>query len=597
VTPSWPHVGSYRGGYLRRSAAPSSGRCGGDFLALATTTPRTRIDISGLTRSSSPGARSRASIWQRSGRAGRAGADGVAVFIASTTAGHLPRPPPEAIFGSPSRPHFRPRQPVTCSPPTLRRRRGAAPHHRGPAPLGLPTTRARRPRGTRPPPRQADGWYRNIHLAVSPSSLTDLRGSGGGELQVVESLDRCRAGHRWVATAPRRPSPAPSTCTVAASTCGGPGGRRRPRPAREPRYRTGTIRLTLRILGTERTRNGPATPAESLGLRAVEGTARWRATTASSHPREGSATCPRPPGANPPHQGGLVVPSRRWRAGRWASTRTSCPAPPTPRARCIGLLPAAGHCDRWDIGGLSTANHPDTGPHVFVTTGHPAGRASPSAAGVAAAWLDATLAAIEAAGAPTAVRHGTSPPSAERNARCPAGPDPPAPPRPREGEPVTDPFYATPPSRRVAPGPGGVRTDTRGTVLWAEDADGVAGRSGPASSPRRHTRVPPHRHTHESEAARVSAAPRLGARAARGPARSARRRACLRGGARTALPPSGRPCAAPRPLAPPRSAGSHPPSTCDRRPRPPDPQVRRRSGRTTPGRAVHPDHVLSGRAP
>lgn len=64
----------------------------------------------------------------------------------------------------------------------------------------------------------------------------------------------------------------------------------------------------------------------------------------------------------------------------------------------IGLLPLFATCDRWDIGGVSTALHPDTGrPTIFVYDGHPGG-AGFSERGYAAAqeWLTATRDAIVA---------------------------------------------------------------------------------------------------------------------------------------------------------------------------------------------------------
>jgi DEAD/DEAH box helicase domain-containing protein len=76
----------------------------------------------------------------------------------------------------------------------------------------------------------------------------------------------------------------------------------------------------------------------------------------------------------------------------------------------IGLLPLIATCDRWDIGGVSTDNHPDTGlPTVFVYDGH-AGGAGFAERGFADAreWLTATRSVIRscecAAGCPSCIQ-------------------------------------------------------------------------------------------------------------------------------------------------------------------------------------------------
>jgi DEAD/DEAH box helicase domain-containing protein len=62
----------------------------------------------------------------------------------------------------------------------------------------------------------------------------------------------------------------------------------------------------------------------------------------------------------------------------------------------IGLLPLFAICDRWDVGGMSTALHPHTGrPTVFVHDGHPGGAGfAERGHAVLGKWLAATRAAI-----------------------------------------------------------------------------------------------------------------------------------------------------------------------------------------------------------
>jgi DEAD/DEAH box helicase domain-containing protein len=76
----------------------------------------------------------------------------------------------------------------------------------------------------------------------------------------------------------------------------------------------------------------------------------------------------------------------------------------------IGLLPLFATCDRWDIGGVSTALHPDTGLlTVFVYDGQPGGAGfAERGHRNAREWLTATRDAIDAcecpAGCPSCVQ-------------------------------------------------------------------------------------------------------------------------------------------------------------------------------------------------
>jgi DEAD/DEAH box helicase domain-containing protein len=86
----------------------------------------------------------------------------------------------------------------------------------------------------------------------------------------------------------------------------------------------------------------------------------------------------------------------------------------------IGLLPLFATCDRWDIGGVSTALHPDTGEAtVFVHDGHPGGAGFADRAHAALIpWLTATRDAIAACECPSGC------PSCVQSPKCGNGNEP-----------------------------------------------------------------------------------------------------------------------------------------------------------------------------
>lgn len=401
-------VGAYRGGYLpeERRAIERALR-DGELLGLATTNAlELGIDISGLDAvliAGWPG--SRASIWQQSGRAGRAGADGLAVFIASDDPldSYLVHHP-EAIFGTPvEATAFDPANPYVLGP------------HLCAAAAELPLTTADFPLfgladdallaalvardllRARP-----SGWYWNIALGGRAQDLTDLRGSGGGEVQVVESLTGAVLGTAGAGTADSQVHPGAvyvhqGRVHVVEDLVDGVALVRHENPG----YRTRTQSVSsLRVLGTDESWEwqGAAGATVTWGFGPVEVTSQ-----VTGYDRL------LPPSMEIVGHYALDMPERLLptKAVWWSVPEAACadagiPPDELPGAlhaaehAAIGILPLLATCDRWDIGGVSTAHHPDTGaPTVFVHDGFPGGAGfAERGARVAREWLEATLAVI-----------------------------------------------------------------------------------------------------------------------------------------------------------------------------------------------------------
>lgn len=400
-------VAAYRGGYLpeERRHLERSIRCG-DLLGLATTNAlELGIDLTGLDAvliAGWPG--SRASLWQQAGRSGRAGRAGLALLVASGDPldAYLVHHP-EAIFGAPVEgTAFDPQNPYVLAP-HLCAAASELPVRDGDLRLfGLLDDHllgelVRRGLLRRRP----DGWYWNHARGEDPAHLTDLRGSGG--LPAVPIVERETGRVLGTVDAAR------ADATVHPGAVYVHQGRT---------YLVDDLTDGVALARDEtpvgyRTRARSTSHISILDVRQERewGDVRWFFGAVEMTSRVAAFTRLRLPTMEPVGTFPLDLPERRLRTtaawytvGPQTLERAGIGAADLPGTlhaaehAAIAMLPLLATCDRWDIGGLSTALHEDTLlPTVFVHDGYPGG-AGFAERGFAAAplWLAMTRDAIAA---------------------------------------------------------------------------------------------------------------------------------------------------------------------------------------------------------
>jgi DEAD/DEAH box helicase domain-containing protein len=408
VDPSLPaRVASYRGGYLpeERRAIEESLRSGALTGLAATNALELGIDISGLDAvlmAGFPG--TRAAVWQQVGRAGRGARDALGVLIArddpldTYLVTH-----PEALLGRPVEATiFDPTNPYVLGP-HLCAAAQESPLTEADLPMFGPTARdvvdnltaggllRKRPRG----------WFWTDRRRAA--DLADIRSSGGSPVQLVEAGTGRVVG------------------TVDAASSHGTAHAGAVYVHRGETWLVRSLDLEENVAVIERAEPDYSTSAREvtdITIVAEREHADWAGCRLSfgevdvSH-QVVSFLKRRQPGGEVLGEEPLDLPERAlrtsavwWTVPEHVLAEAGISAADLPGAahaaeHCsIGLLPLFATCDRWDIGGVSTALHPDTGLlTVFVYDGHPGGAGFAERGFRAArAWLTATRDTILACG-------------------------------------------------------------------------------------------------------------------------------------------------------------------------------------------------------
>ena len=395
-------VDSYRGGYLPEERRElERALSSGDLLGVATTNAlELGIDIAGLDAvllAGYPG--TLASLWQQAGRAGRAQRESLVVFVArDDPLDHYLAHHPRAVFGraieatvtDPANPYVLGPQ-LCCAAAELPLVPADLPDFGGPAAEAALEQLVADGRLRRRPA----GWY----WAGRGRPDVDIRGSGGEPVAIIEgatgrllgTVDGGAAhatvhegalyvhrGETFVvdefdvedACAAVHPE-SPEWTTVARDVT----DLSIVSPDRSHRLgtvtaHTGVVDVTNQVVAYQRRRLGTGEvlaefpldlPARQLRTRAVWLTLSDRAVERAELDE-------------------VALPGSLHAAEHAA----------------IGILPLLATCDRWDLGGLSTALHPDTGTAaIFVYDGHPGGAGfSDRGFDVLRDWLQATRATV-----------------------------------------------------------------------------------------------------------------------------------------------------------------------------------------------------------
>ncbi|WP_408666795.1 DEAD/DEAH box helicase [Jatrophihabitans sp.] len=393
-------VAAYRGGYLAQERrALERSLTSGELLGVATTNAlELGIDITGLDAvvlAGYPG--TLASLWQQAGRAGRRGQDALVVFVArddpldtylvNNPAAIFARPV-EASVTDPANPHVLGPQ-LCCAAAELALTPADVELFGGPA--AEPVLAALVERGLLR--RRPAGWFWTDRNRPS----ANLRGAGQ-PVTVVESASGSLLGTVDAGTAPATVHPAAvylhQGSSFVVEELDLEHGAALVRPE-EPPWTTCAQEITdIAILATEQS-------AMLDGVSVQFGTVEVSHQVVSYQRRRFSGELLDETPLDMPLQR-LVTKAVWYTLDEACVAEAGLDQPGLPGAlhaaehAAIGLLPLFASCDRWDIGGVSTAQHADTGrPTVFVYDGHPGG-AGFAARGHAVLpdWLAATRAAI-----------------------------------------------------------------------------------------------------------------------------------------------------------------------------------------------------------